>query len=56
MRAIAGAILIAATVIAYQMGSYESLFLEVLAVGLGVLLIAIDAAPDIARWAGARLE
>ena len=53
MRALAGAILIAATVMAYQMGEYESVFLEFIAVSLGILLIAADFLPElskVARW------
>jgi hypothetical protein len=52
MRALAGAVMIAATVIAYQMGQYESRFLETLAVGFGILLILADFLPDVIRLVG----
>jgi hypothetical protein len=57
MRALAGSILISATVIAYQMGEYESLLLEFIAVSLGLLLILADFIPELgklARWVGRR--
>jgi len=52
MRALAGAILIAATVIAYQMGEYESVFLEFIAVACGLLLIVADFVPEISKLVG----
>ena len=52
MRALAGAILIAATVIAYQMGEYESVLLEFIAVSCGLLLIAGDFLPEIRKLVG----
>ena len=57
MRALAGSILISATVIAYQMGEYESILLEFLAVSAGLLLIVADFIPELgrlARWIGRR--
>ena len=52
MRALAGSILIGATVIAYQMGEYESVFLEFSAVSVGLLLVIADFIPEIAKLAG----
>jgi len=52
MRALAGAILIAATVIAYQMGEYESVLLEFIAVACGLILIVGDFLPEIRKLIG----
>ena len=51
MRALAGSILIGATLIAYQMGEYESILLEFIAVSVGLLLIVSDFIPEIGKLA-----